>query len=118
MTALHYNNRNLRKSFAQYRALGEANLALLKALTPEQWKHYGVHNERGARRVCARKAERHAAAPLRRTCAAPAQRERGRRRGARAAPLMSHSNVHASLADAPRSLGSARRQVPRRPYAV
>src|ERR1039458_5373502 len=43
VTALHYNNRNLRKSFAQYRALGEANLALLKALTPEQWKHYGVH---------------------------------------------------------------------------
>ena len=25
----------------------EANLALLKSLTPEQWKHYGIHSERG-----------------------------------------------------------------------
>lgn len=27
--------------------LREANLALLKTLTPEQWKHYGMHAERG-----------------------------------------------------------------------
>jgi len=25
----------------------EANLALLKSLTPQQWKHYGMHSERG-----------------------------------------------------------------------
>ena len=25
----------------------EANLALLKSLTPEQWKQYGMHSERG-----------------------------------------------------------------------
>ncbi len=47
VTALHYDRRNLRKSLEQYRALREANLALLKTLTPEQWKHHGVHNERG-----------------------------------------------------------------------
>jgi len=51
VTALHYDKRNLRKSFAQYRALREANLALLKSLTSEQWKHYGMHNERGAETV-------------------------------------------------------------------
>jgi hypothetical protein len=27
--------------------LRDANLALLKSLTPEQWKHYGMHAERG-----------------------------------------------------------------------
>jgi len=47
VTALHYDKRDLRKSLAQYRALREVNLALLKALSPEQWKHHGMHNERG-----------------------------------------------------------------------
>lgn len=51
VTALHYDKRNLGKSFAQYRALREANLALVKTLTPEQWKHHGVHNERGAETI-------------------------------------------------------------------
>jgi len=51
VTALHYEKRNLRISFEQYRALREANLALLKTLTPEQWKHHGMHNERGAETV-------------------------------------------------------------------
>ena len=51
VTALHYEKRNLRKSFEQYRALREANLALLRTLTPEQWKHHGIHNERGAETV-------------------------------------------------------------------
>ena len=51
VTALHYDKRNLQKSFEQYRVLREANLALLKALTPEQWKHYGMHNERGEESV-------------------------------------------------------------------
>lgn len=47
VTALHYDKRDLKKSFEQYRALREANVALLKSLTREQWKHYGMHNERG-----------------------------------------------------------------------
>jgi len=51
VTALHYDKRDLKKSYEQYRALREANLALLKSLTPEQWKHYGVHNERGQESV-------------------------------------------------------------------
>jgi hypothetical protein len=43
----HYAKRDPRKSVEQFRALREANLALLKSLTPEQWKHYGIHAERG-----------------------------------------------------------------------
>ena len=39
VTALHYEKRDPRKSIEQFRALREANLALLKSLTPEQWKH-------------------------------------------------------------------------------
>ena len=47
VTALHYDQRNVRKSLEQYRVLREANLALLKSRAPEQWKHHGSHNERG-----------------------------------------------------------------------
>jgi len=43
----HYEKRDPRKSLEQFRVLREANLALLKSLTPEQWKHYGMHPERG-----------------------------------------------------------------------
>ncbi len=43
----HYEKRNSQKSFEQFRAVREANLALLKSLTPDQWKHYGMHSERG-----------------------------------------------------------------------
>jgi DinB superfamily len=43
----HYEKRDPRKSVEQFRAVREANLALLKSLTSEQWKHYGVHSERG-----------------------------------------------------------------------
>jgi hypothetical protein len=43
----HYEKRDPRKSLEQFRTLREANLALLKSLTPEQWKHHGVHAERG-----------------------------------------------------------------------
>ena len=43
----HYDQRNPRKSVEQFRVLREANLALLKSLEPEQWKHYGMHSERG-----------------------------------------------------------------------
>jgi hypothetical protein len=47
VTSGHYAKRDPRKSVEQFRAVREANLALLKSLTPEQWKHYGVHSERG-----------------------------------------------------------------------
>jgi DinB family protein len=43
----HYARRDPRKSLEQYRVLRETNLALLKLLTPEQWKHCGMHSERG-----------------------------------------------------------------------
>jgi uncharacterized damage-inducible protein DinB len=43
----HYEKRNPRESIELHRALREANLALLKSLTPEQWKQYGQHAERG-----------------------------------------------------------------------
>jgi hypothetical protein len=42
-----YQKRDPRKSLEQFRVLREANLALLKSLTPEQWKHSGMHAERG-----------------------------------------------------------------------
>jgi hypothetical protein len=47
VTALHYDKRDARKALEQFRVLREANLALLKTLTPEQWKQQGLHAERG-----------------------------------------------------------------------
>ena len=47
VTAGHYEKRDPRKSLAQHRAAREANLDLLKSLTPDQWKHFGMHSERG-----------------------------------------------------------------------
>jgi hypothetical protein len=47
VTSGHYEQRNPRKSVEQFRVLREANLALLESLTPEQWKYYGMHSERG-----------------------------------------------------------------------
>jgi hypothetical protein len=43
----HYEKRDARKSLELFRVLREANLALLKSLTKEQWKHHGIHAERG-----------------------------------------------------------------------
>jgi hypothetical protein len=43
----HYEKRDPRKSVELHRVVREANLALLKSLSPEQWKHYGQHAERG-----------------------------------------------------------------------
>ena len=43
----HYAKRNPHASLAQLRAAREANLALYKTLTPEQWKYHGMHAERG-----------------------------------------------------------------------
>jgi uncharacterized damage-inducible protein DinB len=47
VTALHYEKRDPRKALEQFRVLRETNLALLKSLTPEQWKQFGMHSERG-----------------------------------------------------------------------
>jgi hypothetical protein len=47
----HYDKRNPGQSVEQFRTLREANLALLKSLTPEQWKHHGVHAERGVETI-------------------------------------------------------------------
>jgi len=47
----HYEKRDARKSLAQFRTLREGNLALLKSLSPEQWKHHGMHSERGAETI-------------------------------------------------------------------
>jgi DinB superfamily len=49
--ALRYEKRDPRKSLAQFQALREANLALLKTLAPEQWEHHGMHSERGKETV-------------------------------------------------------------------
>jgi hypothetical protein len=43
----HYDKRDPRRSVEQFRVAREANLSLLKSLTPEQWKHFGMHAERG-----------------------------------------------------------------------
>lgn len=47
----HYEKRDPKKAIEQFRALREANIALYKSLTVEQWKHYGIHAERGAETV-------------------------------------------------------------------
>ena len=47
VTSGHYEMRDAHRSIEQFRVLREANLALLKSLTLEQWKHYGMHSERG-----------------------------------------------------------------------
>jgi len=47
----HYDKRNPRRSVEQFRKLREANLALLKSLTPDQWQHHGVHSERGVETI-------------------------------------------------------------------
>ena len=43
----HYDKRDPHKSVEQFRVVREGNLAMLKSLKPEQWKHYGMHSERG-----------------------------------------------------------------------
>jgi DinB superfamily len=51
VAAGHYAKRDARKSLEQFRVLRDANLALYKNLTSQQWKHYGVHAERGVESV-------------------------------------------------------------------
>jgi hypothetical protein len=45
--ACHYGKQDAHASVANFRAMREFNLALLKTLEPEQWKQYGMHAERG-----------------------------------------------------------------------
>lgn len=47
----HYEKRDVRKALEQFRVLRETNLALYKSLAPEQWKHHGMHSERGEESV-------------------------------------------------------------------
>jgi len=47
VTAGHYERRDPRKSIELHGTVREANLALLKSLSPDQWKHFGQHAERG-----------------------------------------------------------------------
>ena len=47
VTTGHYDKRDPRKSVELHRVVREANLALVKSLSPDQWKHYGEHAERG-----------------------------------------------------------------------
>lgn len=43
----NYAKHDPRKSLEQFRAIRDANLALYKSLTAEQWKRFGLHAERG-----------------------------------------------------------------------
>src|ERR1700694_3987700 len=47
VTTGHYDKRDPRKSIELHRVVRDANLALLKSLSPDQWKHYGQHAEGG-----------------------------------------------------------------------
>jgi hypothetical protein len=47
VVALHYEKRSVKKALQEFRILREANLALFRTLEPEQWKHRGIHPERG-----------------------------------------------------------------------
>src|SRR4029077_13689362 len=42
-----YAKRDPRRSIELFRAVRDANLALYKSLSPEQWKYFGMHAERG-----------------------------------------------------------------------
>jgi len=50
--AMRYEKRDPRKSLEQYGALREANVALLKSITPADWKKSAIHPERGELTVC------------------------------------------------------------------
>jgi len=47
----HYEKRDPRKSLALFHALRETDLALLKSLSPDQWKCHGMHAERGVETI-------------------------------------------------------------------
>lgn len=45
--AMNYGKSDARKSLERFHAFRKANLDLLKSLSPAQWKHHGMHSERG-----------------------------------------------------------------------
>jgi len=47
VAAGRYSERNPRQCLEVFRVVREANLTVLKSLKPEQWKHHGMHSERG-----------------------------------------------------------------------
>ena len=47
VAAGRYSERNPRQCLEVFRVVREANLLVLKSLKPEQWKHHGMHSERG-----------------------------------------------------------------------
>ena len=51
VTAGHYDRRDPGTSVQQFRAVRDANLALLASLDAEQWTHAGMHSERGEESV-------------------------------------------------------------------
>jgi len=51
VVAGHYDQRDPGESIAQFSAVRHANLVLYNSLSPEQWKHYGIHSERGQESV-------------------------------------------------------------------
>src|SRR6202040_3285342 len=51
VTATHYAKRDPRQAVAQFRVLREANVAVYKSLTPEQWKQRGMDPVRGEETV-------------------------------------------------------------------
>ena len=46
-TTFDYAHRDPKQSLESFRAVREANIALLKALPRKSWENYGVHQERG-----------------------------------------------------------------------
>lgn len=51
VAATHYEKCDPKKAIERFRVLREANIALYKLLTPEQWKSHGIHAERGVETV-------------------------------------------------------------------
>jgi hypothetical protein len=49
--AMRYEKRDPRKSLEGFRGVRQVNVALLKSLTPEDWKKSAVHPERGEQTV-------------------------------------------------------------------
>ena len=47
VAAGRYSERNPGQCLEVFRAVRDANLMVLKSLKPEQWKHHGMHAERG-----------------------------------------------------------------------
>lgn len=49
--SLHYEKADCGKKLSLFTALRKENVALLKSLSPRQWKLFGIHSERGKESV-------------------------------------------------------------------